>query len=240
MISTHLGTRVTLTLLVAFGSLTTSHAAVSVTGFSAGLWGSADSNFGIAGFTIEDFEDTTLAPGLLVGWNTTAANITPAATLPQTLNPLTQDPFGDVFEIGVWDGSQAIVNTWNNSVFNYTGASDNWGSVRFEFTTGVSSVGFSLEQLDQQATLFVNDVSLGPITTVAGFTINSVRQGYLRIDGNGTTITSVKMANSNGDGFMIDHLAFQAIPEPSTYAALFGVAGFGLALWRRHSRPRDI
>lgn len=81
----------------------------------------------------------------------------------------------------------------------------------------------------------INGVSHGDLVTLTGWSANGLRQGYLRIDGTaGSTISSIDIVNVNGDGFMVDHMAFHMVPEPATFAA-FGLGGLLiLALRRRH------
>lgn len=59
----------------------------------ASQWGATDATLGISGFTIENFEDTTLAPGLRIGRSGPVTRA-PAATLlsNDVFNPLTSDP----------------------------------------------------------------------------------------------------------------------------------------------------
>ncbi len=44
------------------------------TGFGPGQWGTTDTTLGLTGYVLENFESTTLAAGLSVGWATTAGN----------------------------------------------------------------------------------------------------------------------------------------------------------------------
>ncbi len=225
-----------LACLVTLG-LVISVRAQTVTSFGAGQWGAADATLGVSGFVIEDFEDTTLVAGLKIGWNTPGGNVTPATTIPATFNPATDDSFGGAFQSGNWDGSNGLLNTRTNDTFNYFDTTA-WGNIILEFTTGVSSVGFSLDQMQQEATLWVNGSSLGNVTTLTGFSTSAGRLGYLRIDAGGSPITSLEFRNSTGDGVLIDHLAFAPIPEPGAYALLGGCAVLAFALRRAQRRVK--
>jgi len=210
------------------------------TGFGPGQWGASDATLGITGYVLENFESTTLAAGLSVGWATTAGNTTPAATLPFTFNPVTQASFGTAFQGGLWDDSNAVVNTRTNQSYLYTDTANWGGDIVINFSTPVTSVGFSLQQNDFDVGLFINGSSVGGLQSLTGLAPNGSRYGYIRIDGNGgNTITSLQLVNGRvptfgfNDGFVIDHLAFAAIPEPATMAWWLAGAAGPFALWRR-------
>ena len=67
----------------------------------------------MAGFVIENFEDTNLVAGLRIGWETPTGTNAPGTTLPALFNPAL-DPFGNVFAAGVWDGTNGLLNTRDN------------------------------------------------------------------------------------------------------------------------------
>lgn len=212
------------------------------TGFAPGQWGASDATLGITGYTIENFESTTLASGLLIGWATTAGNTTPATSIPFTFNPNTQDPNGTAFINGLWDGTNNLVNTRTNQSYVY-GATSNWGDIVINFSTPVTSVGFSLQQNDFDVGLFINGGSVGGLQALTGLTPNGNRFGYVRIDATGgNTITSLQLANGRvptfgfNDGFVIDHLAFAPIPEPSSVALWFAL---GVGAWTLQRRRKS-
>jgi hypothetical protein len=216
---------------------------ITATGFSAASWGASDATLGITGYAIEDFEDTTLVSGLLVGWETEAGNTTPATTLPFTFNPATDDPFGDAFETlgggGVWDGSRTLINTRTNQSYNYS-ALTNWGDIVLTFTNPATSVGFSLQQNEYQVVLYINGTNMGTLQSLTGLVPDGNRYGYIRIDGTlGTQITSLRLANTRisfYDGFVIDHVAFAAVPEPAASALGLALGAVVLVLWQRRRR----
>lgn len=216
---------------------------ISVTAFNAASWGDADATLGITGYTIEDFEDTTLASGLLIGWETPAGNVSPAGTLPNLFNPLS-DPFGNAFYSGgsgAWDGSYGLINTRTNESYDYNAAA-NWGDILITFTTPVTSAGFSVQQNGLPTFLVINGTNFGSLDSLTGLTADGFRYGYLRIDATSGSISTIQLMNARNppyaynDGFMLDHLAFQAIPEPSTYAAAAGLLALVAAAWTRRKR----
>jgi len=186
----------------------------NVVGFGPQLWGSPDSVLGLTSFAVEDFEDTMLIPGLSISWESPAGNTAPTTTLPNVFNPLTDDPFGDAFDTGVWDGERCVINTRTNQSYSY-GAGSNWGDIVFHFNPPQSSVGFTLQQVDQDGRLVVNGRDVGSILGRTGLGLNGGgRQGYVRIDGlcPDTRIHEIRFNNgrtgSFGDGFAFDHLSF--------------------------------
>ena len=95
-----------------------------VTGYPPASWGAADAAIGLAHYTVENFESTTLNPNLRVGCESPAGNLTPTSTLPNTFNP-TNDPFGAAFQAGVWDGAGCLINTRDNQS-HPAGESQHW------------------------------------------------------------------------------------------------------------------
>ncbi|HPY29322.1 MAG TPA: CARDB domain-containing protein [Verrucomicrobiota bacterium] len=196
-----------------------------VTGYPPASWGAADAAIGLAHYTVENFESTTLNPNLRVGCESPAGNLTPTSTLPNTFNP-TNDPFGAAFQAGVWDGAGCLINTRDNQS-HPDGESQHWGTMILEFPTPAKSVGFSLQRLNHDLRLFINGAELGGLAALSGLATDGQRQGYVRIDATGPdAIAQIRLANT-GDaaGWVIDHLAFTTNPPP------FRLTGFDPAHW---------
>lgn len=94
--------------------------------------------------------------------------------------------------------------------FNFTTAGSAWRSLAFDGLVGDASTGFPLFSGDQSANALLGSLPVGNITAVGV---------YHFIPTN--TITRY------------DNFTVTAIPEPSTYAALFGLLALGLVAWRR-------
>jgi hypothetical protein len=229
--------RIFAALAVLLSALATGEAqTVTTTHFNAGSWGASDATLGISGYTIETFESATLNAGVQIGWNTPAGNTAASSTLPNVFDPATDAGFGGAFATGAWDGTHGIINTRDNLSHVYTDVA-NWGNLTINFTTPVTSVGFSMEQMEIDATVFINGTNMGSFTALTGLSLNGGRMGYVRIDATGgTQITSIEIDNGRAgfnDGFMIDHLAFVAIPEPPVAPALLGLGAAAFAFARR-------
>lgn len=106
--------------LAAFTILTfaiPARAAFVVNYFGPASWGAPDATIGVSGFTIENFEDTALAPGLMISrFGGVVGNFGPTATLPAssvfdpTTDPNTAAGGLQAFVSGVWDGSNVLIN----------------------------------------------------------------------------------------------------------------------------------
>jgi hypothetical protein len=221
-------------------------AAIVFTSFSHTLWGASEATLGISGYTIENFEDTALAPGLYVARPLgTAGTFAATSTLPaSSLFDPTTDPSTvgvKAFLQGVWDGSRVIVNHPGPGVSggaNWYNDSSNFRDLEFTFDPGTVSVGFSVQQLEQNGNrVLVNGVEVisNLFTTMGNGTDTSQafpfasRNGYIRFDATGgDTITSIRIANNLGAGFAIDHLAFNVVATPEPGA--IGLFGLGLTL----------
>lgn len=249
-----------LPLLLALGltiAATPARAGFTITYFGPSAWGTTDAALGVSGYTIENFEDTALAPGLLVArLNGGVGNFAATNTLPATsvFDPTT-DPAAVIqaFLRGVWDGSNVLINNpgpgFSASPAAWYSDGSHWADLELTFPAQTVSVGFSLQQMEQSGNrLFVNGATLlVPDLTSALATLGTdielysggsfiSRNGYIRIDATGTdTIQTVLIDNGTsgpfGDGLAIDHLAFQ-VPEPASLGVL-GLAAFGLGLVRR-------
>jgi hypothetical protein len=186
---------------------------VSVTGISSAAWGTNDWALAVAGFIIEDFEDTDLAPHLRVGWETPAGSPAPGLTLPAGFAPA-EDAFGTAFTRGVWDGERVLLNTADNQSHPY-GEPQHWGAVVLQFTVPMRSVAFSLARVEGAAVhLVVNGANLGPLAEVGGLTPSHGRLGYLKLDATGAdAIETVKLVSDDGEGFAVDHLAYAPSPR---------------------------
>lgn len=201
------------------------------TGVGPGFWGSSDADLGIAGALIEDFEDLTLIPGLKVGVESALGNRAPTGTIPTLFNN-SLDTFGSAFFNGTWDGSYGLVSTRDNLAHAYAEAG-NWGTTIFQIEGGASLFGFSIQQMDTDATLIINGKNVGTLGNL--FAIKAFgggRNGYCRINATGDElITEVRIANNgNGDGYMFDHVA--VVPAPGA-VTLLGIGALAAGRRRR-------
>jgi hypothetical protein len=236
-------------------SFTPAQAGFVTTVFGPAQWQASDATLGISGYTIENFEDATLASGLQIArLNGAAGNFGPTSTLPATsvFDPTTDTDLGDTslqaFLRGRWDGSHVLVNHPGPPFTFWYGDAGNWKDLQFSFAPGTTSVGFSLQQMElRNNRLIVNGVTIASdllgllgtpeSETQGNFTFNS-RNGYIRIDATGNdTIQTITLDNDSGDGYAIDHLAFltvqdNSVPEPGS----LGLLGLGLALLAQRAR----
>jgi len=118
--------------------------AASITAFGPASWGVSDATLGVAGYTIEDLEDTTLATGLQIQFTSPSlGGYGPTSTLPFVFNPATDDCCSAVLNSSlIWDGTKGLVNRPFVPITTY--ANDGgWGDVDPLFAGGATSIGFS-------------------------------------------------------------------------------------------------
>ncbi len=213
-----------------FAALAANAAAVTVTGFNNSVWPRTDASMGIAGYVIEDFEDTTLASGLQVQFTSSLGSYGPVSTLPFTFDS-SMDP-GTAFNASLmWDGTHGLINRPSMPLTSY-GNDGGWGNFDLLFSGGVSSLGFSYGQAEF-GILISLDFGSGFTSTFNSATYlpgSSGRNGYLRIDaGPGETIYGVRLDNQSYDGILYDHLAYQPVPSPTPEGGgTFALLGMGL------------
>ena len=185
-----------------------SSATITVDFIPASQWGQSDESIGLAGGVVEDFEDTSLAPGLFFEISDAAGNLTGTgtATLPNIFDPVNGDPFGDSFVTGVWDGSHCLVNTESNQSIYY--GSQDWRPVGFYVPEGTVWLAIASQQVTINHFLMVNGQSMGRLETL-GFTLSTEPNGVMvvRTDDETAPIFSVSFGG-RGDAFTIDHVVF--------------------------------
>jgi hypothetical protein len=153
-------------------------------------------------------------PGLTLNGAITGTTITAGTVMPVSFN----------FTLGKNAFVPGTV-TWSLTL------SDNQNSTPFQIASGSLTTGGAASQ---NFTGTGNSYSFtnGGSTTFAA----SLRLTYTSIDGGTDPRVTISMANSGFGGGGITFGAPSAIPEPSTYAALAGLAVLGLALRRRSQR----
>ena len=173
-----------------------------------------DKKFGIANYTIEDFEDVNLVDNLLiqVGNNTKMSKIT------QVYDP---QKWGK----SVWDGKYVLLNStdnaWNTPQHNFR------SRITFYIVGGTTSFGIGLSNFQRGSTqnhpILINGKKcIDNVGSFANYTDyvdeDSSQNIYVRIDANsGERIESVSFGydGSAVDGLIFDHLAFDHDISPS-------------------------
>jgi hypothetical protein len=227
--------------------------AVSITFFPSTVFSSnptiLNQNVGITGYTIEDFEDKTLIPGLSITYSGGVFTST-ITSLPNLSNTYSQS----------WDGQHTLFNIPSNQLSNsvFCPSTECAKLTTLNFSNSIISVGIGLSGFqslnpppsapDNPITdhrLLINGIPFSQtIEQLAGVnwkSANFQRNAYLRIDAlQGESISSIGFENitavpSTEDVLEFDHLAIksvaqppQSVPEPSNILGL-GLLGLGLA-----------
>lgn len=197
---------------------------------------------GVRGYTLDDFSEVALLPGLTItltgGEATSPITYT---TLPAIYNQNTLASdcynFGNIPNLGIasWTGATAVTNIIGNSFTDCNTQQAIGGTVTFDYSPGATSLGIGFANFQSADSpvfpitnheLFVNGVDLGVLETLAGenWAPGIVLNGYLRISATGNSvITSVAVTNSNG---AYDFLGFSdlAIKQRIVTSALLGVS----------------
>ena len=183
-----------------------------------------DAALGLAGFTVEDFEDVNLSPGLSISLQN--RDVGPFTTLPGVFNPATDPDAG--LANSAWDGDSVLLNHVANDWPQVFGSDKASQEVVFHLTGGIKQVGLGLshfQTVNGAHTLLVNGSSVGDISVLSGYSDGLDRNLYVRVAATGAdqiTTVSIQTAMENADGIMFDHVAFSvtAIPEDSAVAHL--------------------
>ena len=204
--------------------------AITLTTFSP--IGFSDAIAGITGFQIEDFEDTTLIPGLSIEWK--SPYLGPVSSLPKTYNPITIDGLTG----NTWDGNLTLNNNRQGS-YQPTRA---YSTTTLSFSNKITSIGLGISNLEftgsNSSTLIVNGVDFADFDNFAPAPLLGAfsRSIYIRLDAStNETINSIGIRGGSGDFLIFDRLAIKSVaqppksvPEPSNIFGL-GLLGLGLA-----------
>lgn len=118
--------------------------------------------------------------------------------------------------------------------------------VDFDFGTRSTATGPQAYNLRSSIDGFASDVTSGTITNTSVWAFKD--NTFASVTGAADTAVTLRLYTSGGAGSpasgtinsRLDDIAVQvgavAIPEPSTYAAILGVATLGVVAWRRRSR----
>ena len=137
-------------------------------------------------------------------------------------------------------GALAVIGSGNNGKYvDFTFSTQGYTSIHISYDTRGTVTGFATQTWTEST----NGVDFSSLTAISGRNVTSwSSQGFdalvlnnqatvtLRLAVSGATSTS---GNNRIDNFTVTGVA---IPEPSTYAALFGAAALGFAVVRRLRR----
>ncbi len=199
----------------------------------------------ITGSTIEDFEDTTLIPGLTIRFHdefrapsepTFLGSVSMSGSLPRTFDP--SDPIdcdtpACPFASNHWDGSRVLTNgayedpavVSDGNRFAFSMAS----RIEFGFSPTAQRIGIGLSNFQSLAdatpvtdhAVYVNGLYVTDVESLSGWQSGiNVRNGYLLVTAtDGDTIETVTVENLGGaDGLVFDKLSVLAatpVPIPS-------------------------
>ena len=216
--------RAYLFVLLMAAAVTSAQADFRYHSVSAARWGFSDRAIGMGNCTVEEFEGTSLVPGLQVHVITPAGSYGPTSTLPSRY-VTSVDANGSAFVNSQWLGTSALINTPTNQTMFYNNA-NNWGDIELVFNPPVKIVGFSMYQREGTARVIINGTDRGELGALTGLPQSGTRGGYAVVSATGTdTISTLKIDNQAGDGFVIDHVAFSTVADPVVMVNGVGIWG---------------
>lgn len=186
--------------------------AFTFTSYGPGTYTDAVAGLDGPGVVFEDFEDTTLIDGLSVEWvGTPPAALGPVTVLPNLFEPASV--YGNNSQ--AWDGSHTLTNSVPNDF------SGNLADItELHFAGGRQFVGVGISNIEYGgAAVIVNGNALTvDVNAQPGLWTGAARGMYILIQAEaGESIDKIGLTQGAGDSLMFDHVATNAIPEPSTY-----------------------
>ena len=232
-------------LIGGFLAAPNAHAGMILNFFPASVYSSNTpamySTLGISGgYMIDNFEDSTLLPGLSIS----LAGGVPATTWTSSLPNLSNG-----FDCGIptWDGTHAVSNSVNNMLNSCQVPSGLASTTTFTYAPGTTSFGIGLVNFQSLSSplfpltdheLIVNGTDLGTLESLAGktWTPGQGLNAYLRIDATaGTFINSVAFRNlstGEADYLVFDTLAVADFDEPEPATVWLLLLGTVALAWR--------
>ena len=194
--------------------------------------GFTDEIAGISNFEIEDFEDTTLIPGLSLEW--IGSSISSLTTQPSLINN------SDYWFTpnNAWDGENLIGN-FDKEVY-YWALAD---TTKLNFSDNPTSVGIGISNYQYTgATLIINDVVYGGLSSIGSEVTRGLGKNvYLRIDAEeGEVINSISIDGRPGDFIGFDRVAVghAGVPEPFTILGTGTAIALGAGFKRKLAKAK--
>ncbi len=222
------------TLVVENGVLNLNLAATTASGEVYRTWG-PDQGSSIEDWSVYfdfDFSSLSLSSGQELTWFLNAAsslgdganNVTVGATLlsgasnayggAAWANSSTKGSFGDTVSFSGFSGTIGFAFDWENKLiiagYDEDGATDGYN---FSSIGSYDVTSWGLGESD----VFYASLGLSYSTDSTGF--DAISSGFV-----------------TADNFTVTDINVSAVPEPSTYAAFFGLTALGAALWSRRRR----
>ena len=202
--------------------------------------GFTDEIAGISNFEIEDFEDTTLIPGLSVEWIGAAiGSVGPLTTLPNTVNN------SDYWfaHNNAWDGTNLMGNLLGKHGYHRVNHNYTADITKFNFSNNPTSVGIGISNYQSTgATLIINDVVYGELSSIGSEVTRGLGKNvYLRIDAEeGEVINSISIDGRPADFLGFDRIAVghAGVPEPFTILGTGTAIAFGAGFKRKLAKAK--
>lgn len=206
----------------------------------------------VAEWNFNNFESTETFEGDGETIQADSGNGLLSVTGPTTGTNFRRDTGGGT-TLGAWDGAPAGGSIdlrrgerWNNAHIDLSFSMDSLTDLNFSFAGDIDESFPELTDLQWSIDGGENFTTFATLSaTTSGYQLFSYESNghdFSALDNQSDVVIRFQFGDQNasgigaGSGFKIDNIVVTAIPEPSTYAALFGLLALGCVAWRRRRR----